>query len=133
LSVCVSVPRRIPTLLHGPGYNTGNGRGCPPVMHYWVDLQSVHGFRCCDNVARTRSVSECLYPLYAWSFIGVHIRKTPTLLTIDAKTYPQFFFRTRWREIADREPADLGLPACTTAIETGVAVCYCLWHLLYYY
>ena len=20
-------------------------------MHYWADLQSVHGFRCCDNIA----------------------------------------------------------------------------------
>jgi len=26
-----------------------NGRGCPLVVHYWADLQSVHGFRCCDN------------------------------------------------------------------------------------
>jgi len=28
----------------------GNGRGCPVVVHYWVDLQSVHGFRCYDNI-----------------------------------------------------------------------------------
>jgi len=37
LSVCVSVstvPRRIPTLLHGPGCNLGNGTGCPLVVHY---------------------------------------------------------------------------------------------------
>jgi len=27
--VCVSVPRRIPTLLHGPGCTLGNGRGYP--------------------------------------------------------------------------------------------------------
>jgi len=26
-SMCLSVPRRIPTLLHGPGCNSGNGRG----------------------------------------------------------------------------------------------------------
>jgi len=25
--------------------------GCPLVVHYWADLQSVHGFRCYDNVA----------------------------------------------------------------------------------
>jgi len=31
-----------------------------------ADLQSVHGFRCCDNIARTRNVIECLYSLYAW-------------------------------------------------------------------
>ena len=50
LSVCVSVylfvclvRRRIPTLLHGPGCNLGNGRGCPVVVQNWADLQSVHG------------------------------------------------------------------------------------------
>ena len=36
------------------------------VVHYWADLQSVHGFRCYDNIAGTRNVSECLYSLYAW-------------------------------------------------------------------
>jgi len=25
--------------------------GFPQVVHYWADLQSVHGFRCCDNIA----------------------------------------------------------------------------------
>jgi len=49
--VCVSVPHRIPALLHGPGCNLGNGRGCPLVVNYWADLQSVHGFRCYDNIA----------------------------------------------------------------------------------
>jgi len=29
MCVCVCVPRRIPTLLHGPGCKLGNGRGCP--------------------------------------------------------------------------------------------------------
>jgi len=66
LSVCVSVPRRIPTLLHGPGCNLGKGMGCCLVAHYWTDSQSVHGFRCFDNRAQTRNVSECLYSLYAW-------------------------------------------------------------------
>jgi len=41
----------MPTLLHGPGYNLGDGRGCPLVVGYWADLQSVHGFRCYDNIA----------------------------------------------------------------------------------
>jgi len=48
--VCLSVPRRIPTLLHGPGYNLGNGRGFPLVVPYWADLQSVQRFCCYDNV-----------------------------------------------------------------------------------
>ena len=29
----------------------GNGRGAPLVVHYWADVQSVHGFRCYDNIA----------------------------------------------------------------------------------
>jgi len=84
-SVCLfvlSVPRRIPTLLYGPGCNLGNGRGCPLVVHYWVDL------RCTGFVAmtthtyvslyrytphmhiyrRTQNASECLYSLYGWLF-----------------------------------------------------------------
>jgi len=28
-----------------------NGRGCPLVVHYWADLQSVHDFGCCNNIA----------------------------------------------------------------------------------
>ena len=51
LYVCLSVFRRIPTLLHGPGCTLRNGRGCPLVVHYWADLQSVHGFRCYDITA----------------------------------------------------------------------------------
>ena len=35
-------------------------------MQYWADLQSVHGLRCYDNIARTRNVTECLYSLYNW-------------------------------------------------------------------
>jgi len=49
LYVCLS-PCRIPTLLHGPGCNLGNRWRCPLVVHYWVDLQSVHWFRCYDNL-----------------------------------------------------------------------------------
>jgi len=49
-----------------PHVSWRNGRGCPLVVHYWEDLQSVLGFRCYDNIARTRNASECLYSLYAW-------------------------------------------------------------------
>jgi len=46
--VCLTVPRRIPTLLHRPGCKLR--KGCPLVVHYWADLQStVHGFPCYDN------------------------------------------------------------------------------------
>ena len=62
LCVCVSVTRRIPTVLHGPGCKLRNGKGCSLVVHYWVDLQSVHRFHCYDNIARTRSVSDRCMP-----------------------------------------------------------------------
>ena len=48
----------MPTLLHGPGCNSGSGRGCPLVVHCWADLQSVQGLRCYGNITRTRNVSE---------------------------------------------------------------------------
>ena len=60
MAVCVSVSPRIPTLLHGPRYNLGNGRECPLVVHYWADLQSVHGFRCYDNIAANAKCQRVL-------------------------------------------------------------------------
>jgi len=61
LSVCVTVRGHMAILLHGPGCNLGNGRECPLVVHRWADLQSVHGLRRYDNIAR--NVSECFYSL----------------------------------------------------------------------
>ena len=48
--VCLSVPRHIPSLGYctDPDVSWGNGTGCP-VVHYWADLQSVHGFLGYDN------------------------------------------------------------------------------------
>ena len=66
LCVCVSVRGRMHTLLHGPGCNRGSGRGCPLVVHYWADLQSVHGLRCYGNISRTRNVSKCMLVLALW-------------------------------------------------------------------
>ena len=33
-----------------PDVTWGNSRGCPLVVYYWADLQSVHGFCCYDNI-----------------------------------------------------------------------------------
>ena len=33
-----------------PDVTWGNGRRCPLVVHYWVDLQSVHALHCHDNI-----------------------------------------------------------------------------------
>jgi len=51
LCVCLSVLRRIPTLLHGLGCKLGNGKWCPLFVHYWADAQSVHWFRCYNSIA----------------------------------------------------------------------------------
>jgi len=57
LSLCVSVHGHMPTLLHGPGCNLGRDRGCPLVVHYWADLQSVHGLHCYGNIMQTLATS----------------------------------------------------------------------------
>jgi len=44
--VCVSVCLTMATRLHyctDPDVTWESGRGCPLVVHYWADLQSVHG------------------------------------------------------------------------------------------
>jgi len=63
--VCASVPRRMPTVLHGPECYLGNGRECPLVVHYWTDLQSVHGFRFYDNIHVCKLIA--LYTANAYS------------------------------------------------------------------
>ena len=46
-----------------PDVTWGSGReGCPLVLH-WADVQSVHGLRDCDNITRTRNVSEYMLVL----------------------------------------------------------------------
>ena len=34
-----------------PDVTWGNSTGWPLVVHYWADLQSVHGFRCYGNIS----------------------------------------------------------------------------------
>ena len=75
LCVCLSVPRRIPTLLHGPGCNSGNGRDAL-VVHYWADLQSVHGIHCYDNIApnaKCQRVLACTPSMPGFLLLSSHI------------------------------------------------------------
>jgi len=55
----------MPTLLQctDPDVTWGSGMGCPLVVHYWADLQSVHGLRYYGNITRTRNVSEYMLVL----------------------------------------------------------------------
>jgi len=65
LYVCLSLAA-FPYYCTDPDVNWENGRDAIPIfVHYWADLKSMNGFRCYDNIARTRNVSECLYSLCA--------------------------------------------------------------------
>jgi len=51
--VCVSVCLYAAACLQyctDPDVTWGSGRGCSLVVHYWADLQSVHGMRCYGNI-----------------------------------------------------------------------------------
>jgi len=66
LCVCVSVclsAAACPHYCTDPDVTWGSGRGCPLVVHYWADLQSVHGLRCYGNITRTGNVSEYIFVL----------------------------------------------------------------------
>jgi len=49
LCVCLSLAA-IPHYCRHPEVILGNGRGCPLVVHYWADLQSVAWFCCYGNI-----------------------------------------------------------------------------------
>ena len=62
LSVCLSMCLLAAVRPHyctDPDITWGSGRGCPLVVHYWVDLQSVHVLRCYSNIMRTLVYAGC--------------------------------------------------------------------------
>ena len=77
-----SVPRRIPTLLHGPGCNLGNGMGCPIVVHYCADLQLVNWFGCYG--IKCKMSAGQMYSLYGW------------LKSINLRIRDGMYIRLRW-------------------------------------
>ena len=77
--VCLSVRGHMPTLSTDPDVTWGSDRGCPLVVHYWADLQSVHG---------------CIAMATLWKCVGdpsgnppgsLHVCRTRTL-RMSAKT-----------------------------------------------
>jgi len=54
LSVCLSATA-CPHYCTDPDVTWGSGRGCPLVVHYWADLQSVHALRCYGNTMEMQS------------------------------------------------------------------------------
>ena len=64
--LCVCLPAAAcPHYRTDPDVTWGSGRGCHLVVHYWADLQSVHGLRCYGNITRTRNVSEYMLVVVA--------------------------------------------------------------------
>jgi len=64
LSVCLCLSAdACPHHCTDPDVTWESGRECPLVVHYWADLQSVHGLRCYGNITRTRNVSEYMLVL----------------------------------------------------------------------
>jgi len=59
LCVCLSLAA-FPHYCTDPDVGWGNGRGCPQVVHHWAYLQSVHGFRCYDNIASNAKCQQLL-------------------------------------------------------------------------
>jgi len=59
--LCVCPRPHAYTLLSGPGCNLGSGRGCPLVVHYWADLQSVNGLRCYGNTRTARPTARTMH------------------------------------------------------------------------
>jgi len=55
--VCLSAAVR-PHYCTDPDLTRRRSRGCPLVVHYWADLQSVHGLRCYGKITRSQNVSE---------------------------------------------------------------------------
>jgi len=79
LCVCVCVCLSAAACLHyctDPDVTCGSDRGGPLVMHYWADLQSVHGLHCYDNARN------------AWQSPAVirQAHRTPHALCMPAKT-----------------------------------------------
>jgi len=74
-SVCVSLsvcPRpHAHTIAADPDVTWGSGRGCPLVVHYWADLQSVHGLHCYGNITQMQNVSKYMLVLAVCLVISV--------------------------------------------------------------
>jgi len=50
LSFCLSVAACPHYCTDVPDVTWGSGRGCPLVVNYWADLQSVHGLCCYGSI-----------------------------------------------------------------------------------
>ena len=99
-----------------PDVTWRNGRGALTVVHYWADLQSVHGFRCYDNIARTRNVSDGLYSLYARLEIATTLALSAEPRSVNVVTaFNEFDYNVHARNRARA--------CCDTCVPRATCVC----------
>jgi len=70
LYVCLSLAA-FPHYCTDPGVSWWNDRGCPLVVQHWAHFQSVHRFRCYDNIChRVVVLALCLFFTF---YVFLHI------------------------------------------------------------
>jgi len=82
-SVCLSAAA-CPHYCTDPDVIWGSGRGCPLVVHYWVDLQSVHGLHCYGNIMRNVSEYMLVLVLCPVNLLLIIIRPHRSTTYVDA-------------------------------------------------
>ena len=63
MSVCLSLAA-FPYYCMETDVTWGMVVGCPLVVHYWADLQSMHVFRCYDNIHVCKLIALCITNAY---------------------------------------------------------------------
>jgi len=89
----------------------GNDRGCPLVVHYLADLQSVHRFCCCDNIApnaicqRVLVLALCLvcFVMAVWSKL-VMVLPTSTVTLHEAHLHLRWVTISRYNVLVCNQP-----------------------------
>ena len=89
ICVCLSVRGRMPTLLHGPGCNLGSRRGCPLVVHYWADLQSLHALRCYGNNRYAWQSPAVIHQAHRTNYACTHAPAIKATRLLRARRYLQ--------------------------------------------
>jgi len=119
--LCLSVAA-CPHYYTDPDATWRNGTGSPPLSCALLGGFAIgHGFRCYDNIARTRNVSECLYSLYAWFHMWSDVRANLSALETrhraSTSMYSLTFLRSRY--VARRPPVEARSPDCRSNVENA--------------
>jgi len=86
LSVCLSLAT-VPHYCMDPDVTWGNAGGCPVVVQYWADLQSVHGFHCYDNIHICKLIA-----LYTENAYSTKCETFPSACTGSVVAYCYYYF-----------------------------------------